>query len=92
MTTIFHETLPVIHLTFQDEWRLDYDPAWEAHHSTFPTLRRVEELVEAINTTCEDIAPQIAAMAGDPTRVLERISRNVQKRCGRIQAQNRNWR
>ncbi len=36
MTTIFYETFPVAHLTFDSEWRLDYDPSWEARRSAFP--------------------------------------------------------
>ena len=36
MTTIFYEALPVAHLTFDGEWRLDYDPSWEARRSAFP--------------------------------------------------------
>ncbi|MGH6807106.1 MAG: type II toxin-antitoxin system HipA family toxin [Ensifer adhaerens] len=36
MTSIYYETLPVAHLTFADEWRLDYDPSWEARRSAFP--------------------------------------------------------
>jgi serine/threonine-protein kinase HipA len=36
MTTIFYETFPVAHLTFEGEWRLDYDPTWEARRLAFP--------------------------------------------------------
>lgn len=36
MTDIFYETLPVARLTFTGEWRLDYDPSWEARRSAFP--------------------------------------------------------
>ena len=36
MTTIYYESLPVAHLTFDSEWRLDYDPSWEARRSAFP--------------------------------------------------------
>ncbi|WP_137136898.1 type II toxin-antitoxin system HipA family toxin [Rhizobium sp. FKY42] len=36
MTTIFYEALPVAHLTFDSEWRLDYEPSWEARRSAFP--------------------------------------------------------
>ncbi|SCB21824.1 HipA N-terminal domain-containing protein [Rhizobium miluonense] len=36
MTTIFYESLPVAHLTFEGEWRLDYDQTWDARHSAFP--------------------------------------------------------
>ncbi|SMD19693.1 type II toxin-antitoxin system HipA family toxin [Rhizobium sp. RU36D] len=36
MTTIFYETLPVARLTFDNEWRLDYDPSWEVRRSAFP--------------------------------------------------------
>ncbi|WP_376743699.1 type II toxin-antitoxin system HipA family toxin [Ensifer canadensis] len=51
------------------------------------TIRRVEELAGLISSSCEDVAPQIAAMAGDPTAVLVRIVHRVQKRCRRILAQ-----
>lgn len=36
MTTIYYEALPVAHLTFDSEWRLDYDPTWMARRSAFP--------------------------------------------------------
>jgi len=36
MTTIFYETLPVAQMTFEGEWRLDYEPSWEARRSAFP--------------------------------------------------------
>ena len=36
MTTIFYETFPVAHLAFSGEWRLNYDPSWEARRSAFP--------------------------------------------------------
>lgn len=36
MTTIFYGALPVAHLTFDREWRLNYDPSWEARRSAFP--------------------------------------------------------
>ncbi|WP_028054552.1 type II toxin-antitoxin system HipA family toxin [Sinorhizobium medicae] len=36
MTTIFYETLPVAEMTFEGEWRLDYDRSWEARRSAFP--------------------------------------------------------
>lgn len=36
MTVIFYENFPVARLTFMDQWRLDYDPSWEARRSAFP--------------------------------------------------------
>mgnify|MGYP000686319340 CR=1 FL=1 len=36
MTAIFYENFPVARLTFKDQWRLDYDPSWEARRSAFP--------------------------------------------------------
>jgi serine/threonine-protein kinase HipA len=36
MTSIFYENFPVARLTFTDQWRLDYDPSWEARRSAFP--------------------------------------------------------
>lgn len=36
MTTIFYENLPVAQLSFEDGWRLDYDPGWEARRLAFP--------------------------------------------------------
>ncbi|MFN7024415.1 MAG: HipA N-terminal domain-containing protein, partial [Pseudorhizobium sp.] len=36
MTTIYYEALPVAHLTFDSEWRLDYDSTWMARRSAFP--------------------------------------------------------
>lgn len=53
------------------------------------TIRRVQELAAVIGGFCEDVAKQIVDTAGDPTRVLERITHNIQKRCRRIQRQIR---
>lgn len=36
MTTIFYETLPVAQMTFEGEWRLEYDRSWVARRSAFP--------------------------------------------------------
>lgn len=36
MTTIFYERFPVGNLSFEGEWRFDYDPTWEARRSAFP--------------------------------------------------------
>ena len=36
MTTIFYETFPVAQMTFEGEWRLNYDPSWEERRSAFP--------------------------------------------------------
>ncbi len=36
MTTIFYENLPIAQLSFEDGWRLDYDPGWEARRLAFP--------------------------------------------------------
>ncbi|OWK23513.1 hypothetical protein AJ87_33670 [Rhizobium yanglingense] len=36
MTKIFYETFPVVQMTFEGEWRLEYDPSWEARRSAFP--------------------------------------------------------
>lgn len=35
MTTIYYETVPVAHLTFDGKWTLDYDPGWEARRTPF---------------------------------------------------------
>ncbi|GAJ96679.1 type II toxin-antitoxin system HipA family toxin [Rhizobium rhizogenes] len=36
MIAIYYERFPVAYLTFTDQWRLDYDPTWEARRSAFP--------------------------------------------------------
>ncbi len=53
------------------------------------TVKRVEELAGLVSCASGDIAQQIADIAGDPTRVVERITHNVRKRCRRIQVQAR---
>ncbi len=53
------------------------------------TLRRVVELAERVSAACDDAAPQVEALAGDPVRVLEKIINSVRKRCRRIQVQCR---
>ncbi len=68
------------------EWQALADVAGLSGAST---LRRVEELAERVSAACEDVAPQIAGMAGDPARGLERITHCIQKRCRRIRAQSR---
>ncbi|KWV59931.1 phosphatidylinositol kinase [Rhizobium altiplani] len=53
------------------------------------TLRRVVELAERVSAACDDVAPQVEALAGDPVIVLEKIINSVRKRCRRIQVQCR---
>lgn len=53
------------------------------------TVRRVQELAEVVNGTCEDVAKCMLATTGDPTRILEHIIHSVQMRCRRIQMQTR---
>jgi len=50
------------------------------------TVRRVEELAELVSATCDDVAPQVEAFAGDPARVLEKIVHSIRKRCRLMQA------
>lgn len=51
------------------------------------TLRRVEELAERVSTACDAVAERTAAQAGDPARVLERMTHHIKKRCQRIRRQ-----
>ncbi len=53
------------------------------------TVRRVAELAELVAARSEDVASQITDLAGDPARILERVTHRIQKRCRRIQAQSR---
>ena len=53
------------------------------------TLKRVEELGEMVSFACDEVVRHIAALSSDPTRILERITHSVQKRCRRIQEQMR---
>lgn len=57
--------------------------------SAASTARRVAELAEIIATRCEDVASQISDLAGDPARVLEKVTHEIQKRCRRIRQQVR---
>ncbi|WP_245294807.1 HipA domain-containing protein [Rhizobium rhizosphaerae] len=50
------------------------------------TVRRVADLAELVAARCADVASQVADLAGDPARVLERVTHQIQKRCRRIQA------
>lgn len=52
------------------------------------TARRVLELAERVSAACDEVAPQVEALAGDPTRVLEKIIHSIRKRCRRIQMQS----
>ncbi|WP_323690119.1 HipA domain-containing protein [Rhizobium sp. AN95] len=49
------------------------------------TLKRVEELAKLVSVACDEVARYIVALSSDPTRILERITHSVQKRCRRIQ-------
>ncbi|MEK1931777.1 MAG: type II toxin-antitoxin system HipA family toxin [Pararhizobium sp.] len=51
------------------------------------TVRRVEKLAAVVGDACDDVATRMFETSGDPTRILERISHNVQKRCERIHRQ-----
>jgi len=76
--------------TASDLQRADWQAlADKAGLSGASTLRRVDELAELVSVTCEDVASQIAAIAGDPTRVIEKVTHSIQKRCRRIQGQAR---
>ncbi|MEO9340923.1 HipA domain-containing protein [Mesorhizobium sp. SB112] len=76
--------------TAPDPGRPDWQAlADEAGLSGAATVRRVEELAALVSSALETVASQLAAMAGDPTRVLERITHEVHKRCRRVQVQAR---
>lgn len=51
------------------------------------TIKRVEEIAELTSATCTDVAKRMFEIAGDPTRILKRITHSVQKRCRRIREQ-----
>ncbi|WP_345797659.1 HipA N-terminal domain-containing protein [Agrobacterium pusense] len=58
MTTIYYETVPVAHLTFDGEWTLDYDPGWEARRTAFPVsltmpLRWGRRCCQAATLACQ---------------------------------------
>lgn len=52
--------------------------------SAASTLRRAERLAELVSDICKDIAREVADIAGDPARILEKITHHIQKRCRRI--------
>ncbi len=51
------------------------------------TVRRVKELAERVESACDDIAAGVSEIVGDPSRVLERITHEIEKRCRRIRQQ-----
>lgn len=55
--------------------------------SAASTLKRVKELAELVARRCDQSADSISAILGDPTRVLDRLTHQIQKRCKRIQHQ-----
>jgi len=55
--------------------------------SAASTVRRVKELAELVASRCGDAAVGSSAIAGDPPRVLDRLTHQIQKRCRRIQQQ-----
>lgn len=48
------------------------------------TLRRVAELADLVASKCEETSKQVSDAHGDPTRVLERVTHAIEKRCKRI--------
>jgi serine/threonine-protein kinase HipA len=63
------------------DWR---NFAEEVGLSGASTVRRVKELAALVDSNCDGVAADMSAVAGDPSRVLERIVHEVKKRCGRI--------
>ncbi|MBP1849679.1 type II toxin-antitoxin system HipA family toxin [Rhizobium halophytocola] len=57
--------------------------------SAAATLRRVEDLAERVTSHTAEAARAIAAQSGDPSRVLERVTHEIAKRCARIRRQVR---
>ncbi|EKF60321.1 HipA protein [Agrobacterium albertimagni AOL15] len=55
--------------------------------SAASTLKRVKELTELVASRCDHAAGTVLAISGDPTRVLDRLIHEIQKRCKRIQRQ-----
>lgn len=55
--------------------------------SAASTLKRVKELAELVASRCKHSADSVSANSGDPTRVLDRLTHQIQKRCKRIQQQ-----
>ncbi|SDF66019.1 HipA domain-containing protein [Agrobacterium pusense] len=49
------------------------------------TLKRVEELAQLVSVGCDAVAQEVSGSASDPTRVFERLTHSVRKRCRRIQ-------
>ncbi|MQX50460.1 HipA domain-containing protein [Sinorhizobium medicae] len=49
------------------------------------TVRRVGELSAVVADACEDVTKRTSEIVGDPTRILERVTHQIQKRCRRIQ-------
>ncbi|WP_280952522.1 HipA domain-containing protein [Neorhizobium huautlense] len=67
------------------EWQALAD---ELRLSSASTARRALEMAERVSAACDEVAPQVEALAGDPTRVLEKIIHSIRKRCRRIQMQS----
>lgn len=55
--------------------------------SAASTLKRVRKLAELVSSRCKPSADSVSANSGDPTRVLDRLTHQIQKRCKRIQQQ-----
>lgn len=55
--------------------------------SAASTLKRVKEIAELVASRCDNAADSVSAIAGDPTRVLDKLTHEIQKRCKRIQHQ-----
>lgn len=65
----------------RDDWKR---LAEEVGLSGASTLRRVQQLADLVLTKCRDVAGEIVDAQGDPTRVLERVTHEIEKRCRRI--------
>lgn len=55
--------------------------------SAASTVKRVKELTELVASQCGNAAAGISEIAGDPSRVLDRLTHQILKRCKRIQQQ-----
>lgn len=67
-----------------DDWKALAD---DVGLSGASTMRRVRELADIVGEACDSVAAQVSVVAQDPSRVVERITHEIRKRCRRIQNQ-----
>lgn len=105
MTTIFYERFPVGHISFEGEWRFDYDPTWEARRSAFPlsltmplrsgtveAARLLPWLGQACTSLRSDMCGGLQGRGSAPATIDRRQDAGCRASCPALEGARRNGR